>query len=482
MHEPNISTMVSQLEENLNQSLKRIQSLESTAYTRNKKLKEINLKLQLEKFKNNLLCNLLETHTTIKPQDIFKESENGLHLYNFENGNIPVFLHNYSSQEDLPQPATFITTKKKGKSFRTINTVEIVDEKPQEQEEKLKIVQEKIEVIVQENSFDVPYKETKLAIETIFLEISKTRIIKKLLISLKDTRNKLLGRLKLPEYITLVQTHIQRLQHIFSLKKSIDHKKNIDYITSSLSPLEQRLVFFGQYFNSPLDSDDIQRFQAALQVHMSHPKRYIPFLFSDIYNKIYNYTVAVSSMSNILNNAIVNPTSFNNIVYLPMEKSTQEDPYSFYTLESINPAGKRFWKLECRLDEFSKSLSQNIKTYCIDLFRKIYFDTFHDNLYRPNYPDTCPCTSEDCAQLLQNIIFVSRQKSLCNSLRELIVENCTIKPTELDKFNLTSDDKSIKRSFTLENDDPQEIELSIKRLFDNIDKNNIEHIITLNSS
>jgi hypothetical protein len=165
-----------------------------------------------------------------------------------------------------------------------------------------------------------------------------------------------------------------------------------------------------------------------------------------------------------------------------MEKSTQDDPYSFYILESINPAGKRFWKLECRLDEFSKSLSQNIKTFSIDLFRKIYFDIFHDNIYRSNYTQTTPITNEDSAQLLQNIIFVSKQKTFCNSIRELVVEKCTIKPTELDKFNLTSDDKSIKRSFSQENDDPKEIEHSIKRLFDNINSDDIQLIIQSNTS
>lgn len=478
MTESTISKMVSQLEEDLSQANKRIQYLE----TKNKKIKDLQLQIQLEKFKNNILSNLLESHTHIKTKDIFKEAEDGLHIYNYESGNIPIFIHEPS---DDSITTTLITPKKKskgGKTFRTINRVEIVDEKPQEQEEKLKIVEEKIEEIVQENNFDVPYKETKQSIETIFSDISKSRIIKKLLLSLKDTRNKLIGRLKLQEYINLIHTHIKRLESIFSEKKSHDQKRNTEYISLSLSPLEQRLVFYGQYYNSSIEFDDIQRFQASLYIHINHSNRHVPFLFSDLYNKLHNYSIALSSVTDILNRIIVNPKTFNNIVYLPMEKSTQDDPYSFYILESINPAGKRFWKLECRLDEFSKSLSQNIKTLCIDLFRKIYFDIFHDNIYRPNYTQTSPITSEDCAQLLQNIIFVSKQKSFCNSLRDLVLENCTIKPTELDKFNLTSDDKSLKRSFSQENDDPKEIEYTIKRLFDNINSDDIHLIIQSNTS
>lgn len=478
--EINLSTMVSQLEEDRNQLFKRTQYLEKSVLKRNIKIKNLELELTMEKFKNHILSKIIETHTTLKLEDVFQQSEDGLHIYNYETGNIPVYVHDYLVDSS---PLSYnITSKKKptGKNFRTVGQVEIIDEKPQEQEEKLKQVEEKLEEIVQQNKFDVPVKETTTIIDNIFKDISTNRIVKKYLIALKDTRNKLLGRYNIPEYTKLIQSHIKRLENIFLGKKSHDQRKNTEYISISLTPLEQRLVFYGEYYNSYLETDDIQRFKTTLEVHMEHPRRYVPFLFSELCNSMHNYSVAISSVSEILYRVLVNPLeTFNNIVYLPLEKSTKDDPYSFYILESIDTKGQRNWKLQCRLDEFSKSLSGDLKTFCIDLFRKIYFDIFHDNLYRENYTEKFTITTQDCAQLLENITLLSKQKTFCNTLRDIIVEKCTIKPSQLDKFNFTCDDKLIKRTFAQENDDPEELSSTLKRLFDNISKEQIESLLAL---
>jgi hypothetical protein len=479
--EINLSTMVSNLEDDRAYYIKRCQSLEGSLKKRKQQIKNLQLELSMEKFKNHILSKIIETHTTLKLNDIFQDSTDGIHIYNYETGNIPVHVHDYLA--DSTQVSYNISSSKKkpttGKNFRSVNQVAIIDEKPQEQEEKLKQVEEKLEEIVQQNKFDAPVKETTSLIDNIFTDISTNRIVRKYLISLKDTRNKLLGRYNISDYIKLVQSHIKRLENIFSGKKSHDQKKNIEYISMSLSPLEQRLVFFGEYYNSYLEADDIQRFKTALEVHMEHPRRYIPFLFSELCNSMHNYSVAISSISEILSRVLVNPLeTFNNIVYLPLEKSTRDDPYSFYSLESIDTKGQRNWKLQCRLDDFSKSLSGDLKTFCVDLFRKIYFDIFHDNLYRENYTEKFPITTQDCAQLLENIILLSKQKSFCNTLRELILEKCTIKPSKLDKFNFTGDDKLIKRTFAQENDDPEELISTVKRLFDNISKDQIDKVLS----
>lgn len=479
--EINLSNMVSQLEEDRNYYMKRVQYLENSVHQRKQKIKNLQLELSMEKFKNHVLSKIIETHTTLKLGDIFQDSEDGLHVYNYETGNIPVHVHDYLA--DSQQVSYTITSKKKpsktGKTFRGVNQVAIIDEKPQEQEEKLKQVEEKLEEIVQQNKFDAPVKETTTLIDNIFNDISTNRIVKKYLISLKETRNKLLGRYNIPDYIKLVQSHIKRLENIFLGKKSHDQRKNTEYISLALSPLEQRLVFYGEYYNSYLEADDIQKFKTTLEVHMDHPRRYVPFLFSELCNSLHNYSVAISSISEILMRVLVNPLeTFNNIVYLPLDKSTRDDPYSFYSLESIDTKGQRNWKLQCRLDEFSKSLSGDLKTFCVDLFRKIYFDIFHDNLYRENYTEKFSITTQDCAQLLENIILLSKQKTFCNTLRELILEKCTIKPSKLDKFNFTGDDKVIKRTFAQENDDPEELTSTIKRLFDNISKEQIDKLLS----
>jgi hypothetical protein len=474
--EQSVSASVSRLEENCIQYLKRIESLESHIKSRNQKIKKLNMMVEMERFKSNLFAHIITACTDIKISDIYEETTEGIHVYNYDNGNVPIIVHDYLETKEYN-----IMNKKKnpGKTFRAVNHIELVDEKPQEQEEKLKKVEEQMDEIVQENKFDVPVKETLNKIEEMFNEISTNRVIKKNLLAIKDYRVKLLGRLNLPDYVKLVSTHIKRLENIFSKKKSHDHKKTVPYISSSLSSLEQRLVFYGQYYNTSLDTDDIQRFKIALQVNMDHPTRYVPFLFSELSIKLHNYSVAICSISEILTRVLVNPTNtFNNVVYLSVEKSTKEDPYSFYILESIGSDGKRCWKLECRLDEFSKSVTQDLKTYCINLFRKIYFSIFDDNLYREDYTEKAQIAGQDCIQLLENIIFLSKQKSFCNTVRNLIVKNCTIQPSKLDKFNFTADDKVIKRSFAQENDDPADIQDSIKRIFDNIDKEDIDKVVS----
>jgi hypothetical protein len=473
-----LSTLVSHLEEDKNKYMKRVDYLEGILQSKNQKIKKLELMLETEIFKSKLYCKMLEQHTNIKLGDIYRENEDGIHIYNYETGNIPVFVHDCIG--DTKEYNITVNKKKTGKTFRTLNNIELADEKPQEQEEKLKKVEENIEKIVQENKFNVSVKETLENIEKIIQELPSIRIPGKKLTAIKNYRVTLLGCLNIIEYIKLIETHIKRIENIFLKKNSHDPKKTISYISLSLSSLEQRLVFYGSYYNTTLETDDIQRFKAALEVNMGHPTCYVPFLFSEVYIKIHNYSVAISSISEILKRVLVNPVAtISNIIYLPVEKSTKEDPYSFYILESIGPESKRNWKLECRLDEFSKSLSQDMKTYCINLFRKIYFSIFNDNLYREDYTEKVPITSQDCAQLLENIIILSKQKSFCNTLRTLIIENCTIKPTKLDKFNFTADDKIIKRSFAQEIDDPEEIYSSIKRLFDGIDKEDIEKIISI---
>jgi len=473
-----LSTLVSHLEEDKNKYMKRVDYLEGILQSKNQKIKKLELMLETEIFKSKLYCKMLEQHTNIKLGDIYRENEDGIHIYNYETGNIPVFVHDCIG--DTKEYNITVNKKKTGKTFRTLNNIELADEKPQEQEEKLKKVEENIEKIVQENKFNVSVKETLENIEKIIQELPSIRIPGKKLTAIKNYRVTLLGCLNIIEYIKLIETHIKRIENIFLKKNSHDPKKTISYISLSLSSLEQRLVFYGSYYNTTLETDDIQRFKAALEVNIGHPTCYVPFLFSEVYIKIHNYSVAISSISEILKRVLVNPVAtISNIIYLPVEKSTKEDPYSFYILESIGPESKRNWKLECRLDEFSKSLSQDMKTYCINLFRKIYFSIFNDNLYREDYTEKVPITSQDCAQLLENIIILSKQKSFCNTLRTLIIENCTIKPTKLDKFNFTADDKIIKRSFAQEIDDPEEIYSSIKRLFDGIDKEDIEKIISI---
>jgi hypothetical protein len=292
---------------------------------------------------------------------------------------------------------------------------------------------------------------------------------------MKDYRHKLLGKLDLNDYIKLVKSHVSRLETIFT-KKKYDQKKIVSTIILSLSSLDQRLLSYGQYYNSELEPDDIQRMKVCLKVNMEYPKRYVPFVPIELCPKIYNYSLCICTIRETMKRILVNPFGFPNLVYLQLEKSTPEDPYSFYSLEKIDAEGKRYWKMECRLEEFSRFISEQIRNYCITLFRKIYYDIFSDNIYREDYMQKAPAAQQDCEQLLVNILGLSKAKSFCNVLRSLVAKYSTIQPSKIDKFNFMRDDPISKRSFAQEEDENKELTGIVQRLFDEISVENAEKI------
>jgi len=362
------------------------------------------------------------------------------------------------------------------KIYRSVrNRVELSEEKPEQIEEKIRVAEGNINALAQ--NFDVSVKGTTDEIEKQFAILLQSRTYKKSLFAIKECRGKLLGKLNLPAYIKMIERHISRLENTFTKKKH-EKKKMLSNISQALSPLDQRLVFYGNYYDTTLEADHIQQLKLSLKVNMSYscPKRYVPFNHTDLYDKLYNYSMAICPIKETLARALVNPFGFSNVVYLDLGKSTETDPYSFYSLEKIESDGRRCWKMECRLDDFSRNLATHMKTYCVELFRKIYSDVFHDNYYREDYHNKAPICHQDCEQLLMNILLLSKTKTFCELLQGLIIKNCTMHPTELDKFNLTGDDKLHKRQFAQEKDSEDDMTTTIKRLFDELSDDDAKQI------
>lgn len=467
----NLSSQVLSLEEQRNNLKKKCKELETQLQARSETISKLKLTLQVERFKSHLFAQIIAQNTDIKIADIYQENDDGIQLSNFQGGNIPVIVHDFlqgAESKHYAISAKKKTEKQPGKNFRTVkNRVELVEENPEVQEQKIKQVEEAIEGIVQENNLDVSFKETNETIESMFEEVVKNRVYKKFLVNIRDYRGKLLGKLDLPEYIKLIKTHISRLEAIFT-KKKYDQKKIVTTVMSALSSLDQRLVSYGQYYNSAAETDDIQRLKVCLKVNMEYPKRYVPFVQTEMCSKICNYSLCLLTLREICKPILVNPFGFPNLVYLQLEKSTKEDPYSFYSLEKIDPDGKRCWKMECRLEEISKYISEQIRTYCITLFRKIYCDIFSDNIYREDYVEKAPAAQQDCEQLLINILGLSKPKAFCNVLRSIVSKYSTIQPSKMDKFNFTRDDPMVRKSFAQEEDSNKNLTTIIQRLFDEI--------------
>ena len=151
---------------------------------------------------------------------------------------------------------------------------------------------------------------------------------------------------------------------------------------------------------------------------------------------------------------------------MDLSKSSDDDPYSFYILDKIAKE-KRFWKMDCRLEDVSMKLMNIILPHLIKMFRNIYKLIFGDNDFRKDYYQSSNQIIEyDCEQLLQNILLISCPKNCRIMTCDIIKNKSTYKPTENDKFNLYGDDVLQKRKFNMKDD--YDVTDIIKRLFDSI--------------
>jgi hypothetical protein len=339
--------------------------------------------------------------------------------------------------------------------------------------EYIKIVDKETEQIVY-NNFDVSYKEITENIELYFSQIENTRIYTKSLKNIKDARSKLLGKLNIDEYVKLLLLHIQRLQLIF-LDKNYDNKKTTNIISQSLTSLDMRLIFYGEYYNTNIELDDIEKFRLAISVLIEYPKQFTVYSPPFIYNNFKNYSICLFNLKKCIEQIVINKYGFNNIIYLQYIKSKENDPYSFYTLDKVDT--KRCWRMECRLEDFTNDFIDEIKPYCVELFRKIYKDVFSDNTYRTDYKHKTQITQFDCEQLLQNILTISQPIKLCKLFQSIIVKNCTFTPTDRDKFNLCGDDRLQQKRFISNSEDINNMHNTIKQLFNNISAEEIKNVL-----
>ena len=474
----------------------------------------LQLKLQLEYMKNKIYTNIIQTQTNIKIEDIIKETENEIHIFNFDKGEIPVVVHNFISDKNeqyiikpKPKPVSKRKTKTKTKK-KVIETIpcsdiiieEDIEEDVEEEDKKKKKtyrtvkeyiktsereldsklqedvvrVDKEIDQIVYDN-FDVSHKEITESLEKLFDTITNNRVYTISLSSIKTIRKKLLGKLSIEEYKNILLDHIKRLYNIFS-QRNFSNKKIVSIISSSLTPLDMRLSCYEGYTNINIDVDEVHKFGLVLEILIEHQKRFVIYEKKVFFDNIKNYGLSLFELRECIERCLINRYGFQNVIYLPRPKSSVKDKYSFYTLEKVTEE-KRCWKMECRLEDFSIDFTDNVLPYCILLFRKIYKDVFEDNIYRLDYMTKSQILEFDCEQLIQNIILLSQPITLCKMFQELITSKCTFTPTESDKFNLYGDDKIQQKRFESSIDSDEDTCQVIKRLFDGISNDDAMNLI-----
>ena len=472
----------------------------------------LQLNLQYEQMKNKIYADIIEKQINIKLEDIIKESEKQINIHDFTNGKTEILLHTFIKSTNSVQIQQYDieplkNTKKKPKKKIEedhelvieieegveIQTDNIKSSKPKfrrvkdyiktsEKELNTKLkedvvkVEKKLEEIVY-NNFDVSQKEITERIEELFIQLQNNRIYTSTLNTMKDLRRKLLGKINIEEYSSLVSSHVKRLEDIFSNKK-YNIKKINKIISGSLTPLDSRLIHYEGYIDISIEVDELQKFGLVLGILVHHDKNFTPYDKQLFFKNIKNYGLSLFELPECIQRCLVNKFGFHNIIYVNRDNSKQiSDPYSFYVLNNVKDSN-RLWKMECRLEDFTLDFISSLLPYCIHLFRKIYKDVFTDNIYRPDYIYKSQVTEFDCEQLLQNIILLSKPNLLCKTLQQIIINNCTFTITEIDKFDFHGDDKLQQKRLAKAIDKDEDIHQVFKTIFDQINTDDCIHLLS----
>lgn len=308
-------------------------------------------------------------------------------------------------------------------------------------------------------------KDCDSIFENCFENLKTVKRCKNYLDILRKTRNKLINRMDHKNYCKLLNSHVNILNNIFKDKEYID-KKIIDNISKSLNSIDTRYLYYYDYTNIKLEIEDIQKFEESLKFFNDNNDNHVIFDSYYFFEKFNNYGLAIFSIKKLIETFISNKYQIYNIIYVPIKKSSENDPYSFYILEDIK-SKKRYWKMDCRLEELTVNFTNTVIYYLTYIFKKIYNDVFNDNLYRKDYKSYNSITQYDCEQLLKNIYMISNQKKFSLLLRSVIKENCTYFPTDNDRFNIYTDDLVQKKRFS-EDKEPIDSVIFIKNLFEDI--------------
>jgi hypothetical protein len=413
-------------------------------------------KLKLEKFKASIYRNIIEANTNIllskdDPEDITEQFNQ---------------LHNlYKStilEKPLEEEYEIKTEDNKKTLYKSFKNIELANE-PSIDEQNNKISD--IDKIINDNlGGSINLIDAKIIFNECFKDIEKNRIYTKPLNLMKSTRMRITG-ITIDEYVNLLKEHLEKLTKIFQ-DKSISEKITTKNITLSLSSLDLRILSYPPYINTELVIDDLTKFKRCILFTLNFPKHFVPFNYDIFFKTFFNHGTLLSTLRDSIERNLINIYGFNNIAYIPISKSNDNDPFSFFHLKKIENK-KRYWNMDCRLEDFSNKFIDNIRPFLIDMFRKMYFDVFSDNDYRQNFIQKVSKIELDLKQIIQNICLLSNPKKFNKFMRNIVKDKATYKVTLNDIKNFSTDDTIQRRRFENEKEtiDPVEI---IKLMFDNI--------------
>jgi hypothetical protein len=454
--------------------------------------------LSVERVKNKIYRNLIDQNTKIQIDNIVSEKEDGIHVYN-GNSLIPIHIHELIKGEEVevvvdeninknlkqcnisPSKQVVSAKKQTKKSRSRSRTRDNTNDPSENKKQSYRSIKSCMSLVAECSANDRVIKndlidsinkkildefgnleEANKSFQETFDTLKQSRIYTKILNDLAKKRMSIFGRMSLSNYQNLVCDQIRTIEDIFCQKNYTD-KKSITIISKGLTPLESRLIFYGNYTQTHIEIDEIQKLDTVLDLEKQFPKEYVPYDSIKFFNCFYNYGLVLFTFKKNLERYLFNRYELFNVIYLPLPKNTDDDPYSFFVLDKVNKE-KRYWKMDCRLEDLTTSLIANVLPYMISMFKKLYRDVFGDNDFRSDFKNKCQLTEYDCEQLVQNIILLAQPKEFCIVLRLIVKKKATYIPTENDKFNLYGDDALQRKRFH----DKEDVDLVdiIKQLFD----------------
>ena len=69
----------------------------------NNTISKLKTNQKILEFKMSFYSEIIKNNTNINITDLIKEKDDGLHIYNYEKGNIPVFVHNYINGDEVEE-------------------------------------------------------------------------------------------------------------------------------------------------------------------------------------------------------------------------------------------------------------------------------------------------------------------------------------------------------------------------------------------
>jgi hypothetical protein len=421
-------------------------------------IKQVEEKIKLEQFKSSLYRNIIEANTNIllskdEPEDITELFNQLQTLYKSTVLEKPQIEEEYEIKNIEDNKKTL---------YKSFKNIELVNEPSiDEQNNKISEIDKNIK---DDLSGYINISDAKKIFDECFKDIETNRIYTKSLNLIKNTRMRIIG-ITIDEYTNLLKEHLERLTKIFQ-DKAISEKISTKHITLSMSSLDLRIISYTPYINTELIIDDLTKFKRCILFTLNFPKYFVPFNYDDFFKTFFNHGTLLSTMRDCIERNLINIYGFNNIVYIPITKSNDNDPFSFFHLKKIENK-KRYWNMDCRLEDFSNKFIDNIRPYLIDMFRKMYFDVFCDNDYRDNFLQKVSKIELDLKQIIQNICLLCNPKKFNKFMRKIVKDKATYKVTVNDIKNFSTDDSSQRRRFENEKEtiDPVEI---MKLMFDNM--------------